>query len=283
METGVAQRSDYRGAQGGAEPSPDSAGPRLAPRLCVLAPLFLLALLGACGAERDQGEAAGKKVTVNALAGTALRDVLSEAGAAFERSHPRVRIDFHFEHIPELLRALDQGMAADLFVAHDEDSIQHLLRTGRAAGQPRIISRSRLVIVVPVGNPKRVSGLADLERPGMVVLSCRPELPCGRAAERVRRVTGLRLSGPVVDGGPAIVTKVSAGEADAGLAFVTEVHAGDTKVSPLPIPEHQEAVLDLPAVVLDGARHPREAAAFLDFLSSEAGTAIFERHGFLAP
>ena len=97
----------------------------------------------------------------------------------------------------------------------------------------------------------------------------------------MRRVTGFGLSGPVGDGGPAIVTKVSGGEADAGLAFMTEIHAGAGNVAAVAIPSAQEAILDLPAVVLDGARHPKEAAAFLDFLSSPADAAIFERHGFL--
>ena len=240
-----------------------------------------LLLIGACGGETGSGGPASREARVTAFVGLGLKEAFSEAGAAFERAHPGTRLAFTFQHVPELLAALDQGASADLIVTHDDESMQRVVKTGRTAGAPRVVARNHLAIVVPAGNPKQVAGLTDLDRPGMGVVLCRPNVPCGALAQRVLRGAGVSVSRPLVDGGPAVVTKVATAEADAGLAFVTDIRAGGAKVAAVPLPPEHSATSGIPAVALEGTRHPTEAAAFLDFVQSGAGAAIFERHGFL--
>ena len=217
------------------------------------------------------------------LVPSGLEGVIAEAGDAFERARPGVDVDLEVAHIPELVAALDQGLPADVLIAPDERSLQPVVRMRRAAGAPRLVARNELTIVVPAANPKRVTGLADLGRDGMMVAICQSDLPCGPPAMQVLAKAGVRDATPV-DGGPvAIVNKVVQGEVDAGVVFATAVREGGTEVSAVAIPPSHNVQIGLPAVVLARARHPAAAAGFLDFLTSEAGAGVFERHGYLRP
>jgi molybdate transport system substrate-binding protein len=241
--------------------------------------LFFSLVLGGCGTTSGRG-AQVRNPKVVALVGSGLKEAFVEAGAAFERAHPGVTIELRFGHIPELLAAIDQGMPADLVVGHDQQSIERLVEQGKAAAPPRVLARNELTIVVPAGNPKGITRLVDLSRPGTTTVLCRPELPCGAAAQRVLRAAGVVVSAPLVDGGAAVASRVGRGEADSGIAFRPDIQADRTKVEAVAIPTKEEATAGIPAVVLKGAGRPREAADFLDFLESDAGTTIFRRHGF---
>ncbi len=237
-------------------------------------------LLGACEGTTGGGAAENEdKVVV--LVGSGLKDVFTEAGAAFEQAHPGVTIEFKFGHIPDLLAALDQGTPADLIVGHDEQSLEQLVKQGKTAGPPRILARNGLAIVVPAENPKEITRLSDLSRPAVAAVLCRPELPCGASAQRALREAGVRVTAPLVDGGPAVVSRVVRGEADAGIAFLSDIRAGGPKVKAVAIPTREEVSIGIPAVVLKSGGHPEEAEEFLDFLYSEAGIAIFQSHGFI--
>ncbi len=240
----------------------------------------VLSVVSACAGSTDDQGASGKETKVTALVGVGLKAVFTEAGAAFERSCPGARIELTFGHIPQLLAALREGTSADVVVTHDQDSLQRVLGARPAAGSPRIVARNRLVLVVAEGNPKGIMTPSDLGRPGILVLTCRPELPCGAPAQRILRAARVPVGNPLVDGGPSVVGIVARGEADAGIAFVTDVPGHEDEVDSIPVPAGQDDTIAIPAVVL-GDRRSGEAAAFLDFLASPEGVAIFERHGFL--
>ena len=56
---------------------------------------------------------------------------------------------------------------------------------GLLAGDPVNFASNTLVIVTAPGNPKKVGSLADLVEPGLSVVVCAPQVPCGSATTKV--------------------------------------------------------------------------------------------------
>jgi molybdate transport system substrate-binding protein len=96
------------------------------------------------------------------------------------------------------------GRPADVFASADEANMQKLVDAGPVAGTPQIFARNLLQIVVAKGNPQHIAGLADLARPGLIVVLCGETVPCGRYALEAFRRPGHAPAGsrePDVKGG----------------------------------------------------------------------------------
>jgi len=162
--------------------------------------------------------------------------------------------------------------------------MQKLVDTGLVMGSPRVFATNRLQIVVPAGNPKGITGLADLRRPGLVVVLCAPAVPCGRYADQALQRAGVGLVPASQEADvKAVVSKVALGEADAGIVYVTEVKAGGVKVQGIVIPDNENVVAGYPIAVLKAAHDGRAAQAFVDFVLSPAGPRVLAGFGFGGP
>ncbi len=73
-----------------------------------------------------------------------------------------------------------------------------------------------LEIAVPPGNPASISSFADLAKPGVKVVTCASQVPCGAATKTVEKATVTTLS-PVSEESSVtdVLGKVTSGEADA--------------------------------------------------------------------
>lgn len=238
-------------------------------------------LLGsACGGPASGSTRARGSVTV--LAAASLTEVFNAEKQAFVRAHPGVGVTLAFAGSTTLVAQVEQGAPADVIATADPPSLDRLARAGLLAGSARVFSRNRLEIVVERGNPRRVTGLADLARPGLAVVLGAETLPAGRYAR-----AALALAGVVVhpvsleDDVKAIVTKVALGEADAGIVYATDVRGAGSRVSGVPIPAASNIVADYPIAVLRGSGHAALARSFAAFVRSSAGRRILERFGFL--
>src|SRR5919204_4293814 len=113
-------------------------------------------LLWACGA------AGGEPPHVTVFAAASLTDAFKAEAAAFGAA----KVDFNFAGSSTLLTQLRQGASADVFASADEANMQQAVGAGLVAGEARTFATNRLEIVVAPGNPKHITGLSDLARPG---------------------------------------------------------------------------------------------------------------------
>ena len=65
---------------------------------------------------------------------------------------------------------------------------------GLAAGTPEIFATNTLQIATAPGNPKGIAAFADLAKPDLKVVVCAPQVPCGSAAEKIEKATGVTLT-----------------------------------------------------------------------------------------
>lgn len=222
--------------------------------------------------------------TVTVFAAASLSDAFRTIGQEFAAAHPGTTVDFNFAGSSTLARQIVEGAPADVFAAADDENMRKVVDAGDVAGAPRPFARNRLTIIVPRGNPKQVTGLADLARPGMTISLAAPGVPVGRyAAEAFAKA-----STPVPDASreadvKAVVTRVAMGEADAGVVYVTDVAAAGEAVAAVPIPQAQNVVASYPIARLAGASNAAAAGGFIAFVLSPAGQRVLARAGFLPP
>lgn len=219
--------------------------------------------------------------TLVVLAAASLTEALRDAAAAFEAGHPGLTVQASFAGSPTLAHQIEEGAPADVFAAADEATMQRLVDGGLVA-PPTVFARNRLAIVVPAGNPKAIRTLADLGRPGLVIVLCAPSVPAGRYAREAFAKAGVGVPRASEEADvKAVVTKVRLGEADAGIAYTTDVRAAGGAVEGVALPEEHDVIARYPVAVLRDARNRGAAEAFVAFLASADGGRILARFGFL--
>ena len=213
------------------------------------------------------------------------KGVLEAAAAEFEAAHPGVTIELNLGHVPTLLTQLEEGVVADVLITPDAGTMGQAGTKGLTAGEPAVFAKVPMALVVPAGNAAGVVDVTALADDALRVAVCAAELPCGKLADQLASNAGIVISADTLEtgGSPGVVTKASTGEIDVGLVFAPDIAAGGDKVAKVAIPDDINVASDASVVVLNVADDADVAAAFLAFLTSEAGLTLVTGKGFLAP
>lgn len=237
--------------------------------------------LTACGEEPAPTE-------VRVAAAASLQPSFTELGQAFVRSHPEYTVaPMAFDGSQVLATQVTEGAPVDVLATADEPSMAEVVETGQV-DDPATFATNTLQLAVPAGATGEVDSWDDLTTHDVAV--CAPEVPCGRATERLLRDLGIAVR-PVsqetsVSG---VVTRVAEGEVDAGIVYVTDVAASGGRLrgvdAPLPtgvqVPSNAYRIGVTDRAGEDG--RTAAARAFTDFVLSPEGQAILQEHSFGAP
>lgn len=238
-----------------------------------------MALTAGCGTD---GERSPDRLTVFAAA--SLTDAFTELGEAFTAEHPDVEVTFNFAASSELVTQIGEGAPADVFASADQSNMSRLTDAGDHASDPRVFTTNLAQIMVEPGNPKGITGLADLADDDLVVISCAPQVPCGRYAQQVLDNAGVRVAfDSLEENVRSVVSKVTLGEADAGIVYVTDVIGAGDAADGVEIPADVNVVAEYPIVVTKQASNPEAARSFVEFVLSPDGRSILESYGFVSP
>ncbi|WP_137147721.1 molybdate ABC transporter substrate-binding protein [Mycolicibacterium sp. CR10] len=221
---------------------------------------------------------------VTAFAAASLKSTFTDLGAQFEKDNPGTKVTFNFAGSSDLVAQLTQGAPADVFASADTNNMTKAVDAGVVTGEPVNFATNALTIVTPPGNPKGVASFADLAKPGTQVVVCAPQVPCGSAAKKVEKATGVTLT-PVSEESAVtdVLGKITSGQADAGLVYVTDAKGAGEKVTAIPFPESSGAVNSYPIAVLEGSTNPAAAQKFTDLVISAQGREVLAAAGFAAP
>jgi molybdate transport system substrate-binding protein len=245
-------------------------------------PLFgLLAVLAlaltACGSGSDK--AAGQPHQLRVFAASSLTEAFTQLGADFTAAHPDVKVAFDFAGSNDLVAQLQQGAPADVLATADTASMDD---AGGLVGAPRAFAGNKLIIAVEPGNPKHITGLADLASKNLKVVLAAPEVPAGKYAQEALGKAGVDVTPVSLEVSvKGVVTKISLGEADAGIVYVTDVAAAKGKIDGVAIPGDQNVVASYPIATVKDGTYPDDASAFMDFVLSDAGQKVLADSGFL--
>jgi molybdate transport system substrate-binding protein len=264
-----------------------------------LAAVACLALLAACSKStttsntspsgRTSSSASPLSGSANIFAAQSLKGAFDKIDAAFMDAHPGVTINPNYNGSGTLVTQIQQGAPADVFASADNANMSKLTAAGTiATSTVKTLLRNVLQIVVKSGNPKGIKTLADLAKPGVVVVLGDPaSVPAGKYAQQAFQQAGLTVTAKSLETNvTAVLTKVALGEADAGIVYVTDVKvaiAGGQAVEGIDIPTAQNVVATYPVGPLAHAPNPAVASAYISYLLSTAGQATLASFGFLPP
>jgi molybdate transport system substrate-binding protein len=253
----------------------------------VLAPLALLGLLAAaCGSSGSSSDTTAGSVSgsITVFAAASLTDSFNEIGDAFTKDNPDAKVTFSYDASSALVQQITQGAPADLFASADTANMDKLTSAGLNGTAPEIFTTNLLAIIVPKGNPKGITGVADLAKPDVKVVLCAEEVPCGKYAKQILTNANVAVT-PVsfAQNVKGVVTPVTAGEADAGIVYVTDVIAAGEKAQAVDIPSDINVVAQYPIASVKASTATAVDQAFIDFVLGADAQAILKEYGFLPP
>jgi molybdate transport system substrate-binding protein len=241
--------------------------------------VLLVAGLVGCGSSNDES---GDRITVFAAA--SLKKTFTEIGERFKADNPGTDVQFNFAGSSDLVTQLAQGAQADLFASADTNNMVKAEQAELLDGKPVDFAANTLTIVTAPGNPKQVASFADLNKPGVSVVVCAEQVPCGSATAKVENATKTELR-PVSEESSVtdVLNKVTSGQADAGVVYVTDALAAGDKVATVNFVESSVAVNTYPIAVLKDAPEPDLAKKFVDLVTGEYGRKVLSDAGFAKP
>ena len=215
------------------------------------------------------------------FAAASLTDAFAAAEAAFEAEHQDVDVVVHTAGSQRLAAQILEGAPADVFASADTTQMDRVVAAGETAGQPTIFARNRLTVAVAPGNPRGITGPAQLARGDLTVVLAEENVPLGAYTRRLLDRLGIRVTPASLElDARAVLGRVALGEADAGIVYTSDV-VGREDVEEVVVPEAVNVSAEYPVVVLRGA--PPVARVFADFLRTPTGEAILRDAGLGIP
>jgi molybdate transport system substrate-binding protein len=193
-------------------------------------------------------------------------------------------VTFNFAGSSALATQINQGAPADVFASAAPANMKTVTDAGNGEGTATTFVKNQLVVAVPKGNPKGVTGLADLTRPGVKVALCAEQVPCGAAAKKALTAAGVKLTPVTLEQDvKSALSKVTLGEVDAALVYRTDAKASTSDVDGVEFPESAGAINEYPIIVLKNAVNKAGARAFVAYVESDKGRSVLTAAGFQAP
>ena len=279
----------------------------------VVCALLVVATLAACGSGAsdapppDEGGEALPAAELALVAYSTPQEAYDEITGAFRKTAKGRNITFtkSYGASGDQSRAVVAGLAADIVAFSLEPDMTRLVTAGivapewNAGPHKGMITESVVVLATRQGNPKKITGWADLTKPGVEVITPNPFTSGGARwnvmaaygqvtkgggseADGVAYLKSLFRNVPVQDDSARkSLQTFTSGKGDVLLAYENEAIFAQQKNQPLDYVVPDSTILiENPVAVTKSSKHPEQAAAFLEYLHSPEAQAIFARNGY---
>jgi molybdate transport system substrate-binding protein len=222
--------------------------------------------------------------SLNVFAAASLTKAFNDEKVTLATSHSGLSLTYNFAGSQALVTQIQQGAPADVFASADTTNMQKLVAAGLVE-TAKTFAHNLLEIAVAPGNPKHITGLADLEKPGVTLVLADVSVPAGKYARQAFTKAGLPAPKPVSNelDVKSTLTKLTLGEADAVVVYVTDVKAAGSKVQGVAIPASQNVEASYPIAAVKGSKNLAAAEAFVDEIATGSGQQALQAAGFLPP
>ena len=265
-------------------------------------PALLLALTLLVTLAVPSAFAAGaEKTELIVFAAASMTETLNQIKDLYEKENPDVTLVFNFDSSGTLKTQIQEGADCDLFISAAPKQMNALDASCDAEKNPdgldfvkkgsRInLLENKVVLAVPEGNPRNIKSfnqLAKLLKAGKVFMAMgNSDVPVGQYTQKILAFYGLNeedlaKAGALTYGSNVkeVTTQVSEASVDCGVVYATDAFSAGLDSVDAATAEMCGQVI-YPAAVLNVSAHPKDAQAFLDYLTGEEAMAVFESVGF---
>jgi molybdate transport system substrate-binding protein len=262
--------------------SPQLSRSRYLPKIKSL----ILILLAAVTFSLAGCSASGEKTELIMGAASSLTEPLNELSELYA-SKTGVRPQISFASSGTLRKQAEEGAPFDLLLLASTSDLDALSGAGLLLESSRrdLLSNQICFISTHLEIPASLETLPDLlEASERITLGDPSSVPVGKYA--VQSLESLGASKLIEDkklyakDARQVLQYLNSGAVDAGFVFATDVALLEIEVSTLILPDHTHQPILYPAALLSDSP---EAAAFLEFLSSEDAISVFKSYGFSIP
>lgn len=248
--------------------------------------LMVFALSLSCGIASAPAAAESEPLLV--YCGAGLMKPMDELKEAFEQRE-QVKIRMLYAGSGELFGMISTRQEGDVYIPGDIKYTNDALEKGIVIEDGmKTICYHVPVILTPAGNPAKITSLEDLAREGVrVALADEKAAAIGKVAQALLKKNGLQdavnknvVTKPSTTNQLLIYT--ATGQVDAAIAWEDQAlwGEGEGKIEVIRIPSARNLIKTIPASVVTYSKRPDDAKAFIDFISSEEGKAVWANWGF---
>jgi molybdate transport system substrate-binding protein len=235
-------------------------------------------LLTACGSSGDTAVSG----TISVFAAASLTASFNALEKSFETANPGVKVKLNYAGSPTLVTQIEQGAPADVFASADTANMDKLTADGYTIGASTVFAHNQLEIVVAPGNPKGITRLADLAKPGMIYITEAPTVPAGKYSLQALASANVKVTPKSLETSvTGVISKIELGEADVGIVYTTDVTAAGRKVAGVQIPAANNVIATYPIAAVKGTANSPVADAFITYVLSSRGQSTLATFGFL--
>lgn len=232
-------------------------------------------------------KANAQSVELFVSAAASLTDVMKEIDSEYRKLNPNVKITFNFGSSGALQQAIENGGHTDLFFSAAQKQMDALEKSNNlAAGTRKNLLLNKVVLIVPSADGKAISDFKELAGDSIkkIALGEPKGVPVGQYSQEILTKLGLweQIQSKFVFGSDVrqVLSWVSTGNVDCGMVYATDAAVTkDVKVV-CAAPEGSHKPVIYPAAIIKDTKNLEASKAFLEFVSSEKGMALFKKYGF---
>jgi len=273
--------------------------------LGIMLALMMAMAVAACGQTPPAGsqskKPASEPVELTVFAAASMTETLTEIAGMYKAVEPNVSIVFNFDSSGTLQRQIEEGAVCDLFISAAQKQMDALDASLSGKDNPKgqdyveqgtrvNLLENKVALVVPEGNPKGITGFADLAEKlkagGVLMAMGNSDVPVGQYTQKILACFGLdetelAKAGCITYGSNVkeVTTQVYEASVDCGVVYATDAFSAGLEVVDTATKEMCGQII-YPAAVLKTSRNREAAQAFLDYLKTDVCMGVFEKAGF---
>lgn len=233
------------------------------------------------------------------FAAASLTETLNEIAENYKTVAPNVTLVYNFDSSGTLKTQIENGADCDLFISASPKQMNNLDITSdkNADKLDFVLSESRInllenkvALAVPEGNPAGIQNYDDLAarlKDGDILMAMgNSDVPVGQYTQKILAYYALNEEElananhlTYASNVKEVTSQVSEAVVDCGVIYTTDAYSAGLEIVDTATSEMCGQVI-YPAAVLKGSKNQQAAQDFLDYLHSDAASAVFEKVGF---
>ncbi len=237
----------------------------------------------------EESTVPAEPVEIIVAAAASLTIPLTEIADNYMAENPNVTVTLDFASSGKLQTQIENGAPADIFFSAATNKMDALEEQDLIADSSRVdLLRNEIVLIVPVDSTLDLTSFEEVINDTVTSIAVGdPEsVPAGQYAQQTftylniwDAVTAKAVLGSDVK---QVLSWVSTAEADCGIVYKTDaVSDGGVKIVAMAPDDSHNAVI-YPVAIVKASEQQEAAAAFIEYLKTDAAMSVFDASGFLA-